>query len=170
MDRLYLVPPWEKSLLPSWNHRQHPDKFFLDHLCKTCYSVCAERRFDVLSPEPIDSPCLEPRGRGTSERFIVLICSPPLVCMTSGKLLNLSKPHSPYLQKKPMLLHSPEKSLSGLNEAINTRFKALGAKNIVVEGLWDTSGSWVHTTHIAPRCVSLNVCHGPWEWESRTQT
>lgn len=27
----------------------------------------------------------------------------------------------------------------------------------------------MHTTPLAPRCVSLNVSHGPQEWESSTQ-
>lgn len=89
------------------------------------------------------------------------ILSPPLASTTLGKILNLSMPHSPYLQKKPVLLYSSEKSLSGLNGAINTRFKAVGAKNIVVEGLWDTSGSWMNTTPLAPRCVSLNCAMVP---------
>lgn len=96
----------EKSLQPSENHRQHLDEFFLDHLCNTYYSIPADRHFDVLSPEPIDSPCLESRGRGTSETFIALILSPPLACMSLGKILNLFEPHCPYLQKKPVLLRS----------------------------------------------------------------
>lgn len=61
--------PWEKCPPPSMNLRQHRDKFFPDHFGNTYPSISAERNSEILSLEPVNSPCLEPRGSGTGKRF-----------------------------------------------------------------------------------------------------